>query len=73
MVKHQTSVDLSSTLGSSKGRGSRAAGWFSDLLQDHSIDNIKSVVLSGGIAGWVQGGPDFVEWIEGYDEGAWKS
>ncbi|ETN45254.1 uncharacterized protein HMPREF1541_10131 [Cyphellophora europaea CBS 101466] len=57
--------------GSSKGRGSRAAGWFSDLLEDHGINNIKSVILSGGITGWVQNGPDFVNLTEEYDERAW--
>lgn len=73
MVKHQTFTDLSSSPGSSKGRGTRAAGWFGDLLRDYGIDSIRSVILSRGIIGWVQGGPDFVDWMEGYDEGAWKS
>lgn len=42
------------------------------MLQDSAMNNIKSVVLTGGMASWAQGGPDFVEWIEGYEEEAWK-
>ena len=41
------------------------------MLEDHGINNIKSVILSGGITGWVQNGPDFVNLIEEYDERAW--
>ena len=42
------------------------------MLQDNGIVNIKSIVLTGGIAGWAQAGPDFVEWIEGYEQKAWR-
>lgn len=41
-----------STLGSSKGHGIRAAGWFDDLIKDRNVDEISSIVLTDGIAGW---------------------
>jgi arsenical-resistance protein 2 len=41
-------------------------------LEDRGIDRIKSVILSGGIKGWVQGGHEFVEWMDDFDEKAWE-
>ncbi|KAL8928222.1 MAG: hypothetical protein Q9208_001932 [Pyrenodesmia sp. 3 TL-2023] len=57
---------------SSKGRGTRAAGWFDDLIRDRNgTEVLQSLVLEGGITGWVDGGAEFVEWMVEYDEGFW--
>ncbi|KAK0725345.1 Rhodanese-like domain-containing protein [Lasiosphaeris hirsuta] len=56
---------------SSRGRGTRAAGWFSDYLADHGDVDIQSLVLEGGIAGWAAGGSDYVTWLDEYDESFW--
>jgi arsenical-resistance protein 2 len=34
-------------------------------------DEIRSVVLEGGIKGWVKGGKDYTEWMDGYDAKKW--
>ena len=59
--------------GSSSGRGPRCAGWFADHLVDNGIkeDQVRSVVLEGGIKGWVKGGKEYVSWVDGYDAKAW--
>ncbi|KAI9826199.1 MAG: hypothetical protein M1826_006714 [Phylliscum demangeonii] len=58
--------------GSSQGRGPRAAAWFDDLLQDRADSSMKSVVLAGGIKGWVGAGPECVALMRGYQSGAWE-
>lgn len=60
-------------LGSSKGRGTRGAGWFDDLLQDRGVTDITSVVLEGGVAGWAKAGADFTAYMDEYDAEVWKS
>jgi len=57
--------------GSSQGRGTRAAGWFEDYLNEKKDDSIKSYRLEEGIKGWVRQGKEYVEWMDGYDEGKW--
>lgn len=32
---------------------------------------MQSVILSGGVKGWVAAGGEFVEWMDGYDAKAW--
>lgn len=59
-------------LGSSKGRGTRAAGWFDDLLKDRGVSGVESVVLEGGVAGWAKAGADFTAYMDEYDAEAWK-
>lgn len=59
--------------GSSRGRGTRAAGWFDDLMRDHGVSGVDSVVLEGGVAGWVKGGSEFIAWMDEYDARAWES
>ncbi|KAK3346717.1 Rhodanese-like domain-containing protein [Lasiosphaeria hispida] len=56
---------------SSRGRGTRAAGWFSDYLADHGDADIESLVLEGGVTGWAAGGSHYVGWMDGYDESFW--
>ncbi|KAJ9493529.1 hypothetical protein H2202_010998 [Exophiala xenobiotica] len=58
--------------GSSKGRGSRAAGWFQDLLDDNRISDITSAILVDGIAGWAQAGDEYTQLMQEYDPQAWS-
>ncbi|KAE8136344.1 Rhodanese-like domain-containing protein [Aspergillus pseudotamarii] len=57
--------------GSSRGRGTRAGGWFADYLQDQGETNLKSLVLEGGIKGWVAAGPEYTELMDEYDASFW--
>ena len=69
-------VDLSCfffTSGSSKGRGSRAAGWFNDLIKDRNVEGISSVILKDGVAGWANAGEDYTSMMEEYNASAWAS
>lgn len=59
--------------GSSKGRGTRAAGWFTDHIKAASDTNMESSVLEGGIKGWVIAGDEYVALVDGYDPSVWKS
>lgn len=65
---------VSATLGSSRGRGTRAAGWFEDYLREQGDEGkkMKSLILEGGIKGWVKGGSAYVEEMDGYAEEVWK-
>jgi len=58
--------------GSSKGRGSRAAGWFDDYIKDQGNKEMRSVILEGGVAGWAGAGEEYVKLMDGYVESAWK-
>ncbi|KAK6331873.1 hypothetical protein TWF718_002412 [Orbilia javanica] len=58
--------------GSSTGRGTRAAGWFADHIDDKGDTEMKSVILEGGIKGWVKGGKEYTDTMIGYVEGAWS-
>lgn len=59
---------------SSRGRGTRAAGWLKDHIDDSGdSDRMESVILYEGIEGWAQGGPQYVEWMDGYDEAIWRA
>lgn len=62
---------LMSHKGSSRGRGSRAAGWFQDLLTEKGDSDIASLVLVEGIAGWAKGGAEYIKWIDEYDPEIW--
>lgn len=33
---------------------------------------MKSVILRGGIKGWAAAGGEYVEWMDGYEEGVWR-
>jgi arsenical-resistance protein 2 len=56
---------------SSKGRGSRAAGWFADYIVDKADKDMESIVLTGGINEWVAGGVEFIELVTEYQAEAW--
>lgn len=59
--------------GSSKGRGTRAAGWFDDLIQDRNgTESLRSLVLEGGITGWANAGPAYVAYMVDYDADFWQ-
>ncbi|KAJ5767163.1 uncharacterized protein N7511_004779 [Penicillium nucicola] len=58
-------------VGSSAGRGTRAAGWFADYLDDKNDQEIKSLVLAGGIKGWTAAGPEYTALMDGYDASVW--
>ena len=61
-----------SALGSSRGRGTRAAGWFQDLLDDEHVTDIKSTVLLDGVAGWARAGDEYTQLMQDYDAGLWS-
>ncbi|KFA69448.1 hypothetical protein S40285_04627 [Stachybotrys chlorohalonatus IBT 40285] len=56
---------------SSRGRGTRAAGWFSDYIADQGNAEMKSVVLQGGIKGWVAAGEEYTAYVDEYDAAHW--
>ncbi|KAH8700205.1 Rhodanese-like domain-containing protein [Talaromyces proteolyticus] len=58
--------------GSSRGRGVRAAGWFADYLEEQQDTTLQSLVLEGGVKGWVAAGPEYTELMSEYDESVWK-
>ncbi|KKA20397.1 Uncharacterized protein T310_5559 [Rasamsonia emersonii CBS 393.64] len=51
--------------GSSRGRGPRAAGWFADYLEEQGNTSIRSLVLEGGIKGWVSAGEEYTRSMDG--------
>jgi len=59
-------------VGSSRGRGNRAAAWFDDHIKDQGDLNMKSFVLVEGIKGWAGAGTDYVELMDEYNEEAWR-
>ncbi|KAJ5102292.1 hypothetical protein NUU61_004514 [Penicillium alfredii] len=59
--------------GSSRGRGTRAAGWFADLIEDNRDTALTSVVLEGGIKGWAGAGMEYTSFMDEYDASAWTT
>jgi arsenical-resistance protein 2 len=59
-------------IASSKGRGTRAAGWFSDYIADQGDEAMRSLVLVEGLKGWATAGPDYVQWMDEYDVNVWS-
>ncbi|KAI1121327.1 Rhodanese-like domain-containing protein [Nemania abortiva] len=57
--------------GSSRGRGTRAASWFNDHIQEKGDKEMQSVILAGGIKGWAAAGEDFVTFMDGYVPQYW--
>lgn len=60
------------TQGSSRGRGSRAAGWFDDYINSQQDPRMKSVVMVEGIKGWACAGEEYVALMDEYEEAAWR-
>jgi arsenical-resistance protein 2 len=58
--------------GSSRGRGTRAAGWFDDLIKEKGHSSMKSLALFEGIAGWAAAGSEYVDLIDGYEKEVWE-
>ncbi len=63
---------LNHDAGSSSGRGPRAAAWFADFLEEQGDSKMESLVLEGGIKGWVKGGEEFVKLMDGYEASTWE-
>jgi arsenical-resistance protein 2 len=59
-------------LGSSRGRGTRAAGWFADLIKDRGNASMKSVILLEGIKGWALAGKEYELYMEGFEPEVWR-
>lgn len=57
--------------GSSRGRGTRAAGWFDDLINEKGDKDMKSVILVEGITGWATAGDEYTEMMEGFEKEIW--
>jgi len=58
-------------IASSRGRGTRAAGWFADYIADRECTDMQSLVLFEGIKGWAKAGEEFVEWMDEYNKETW--
>ncbi|EGS18384.1 rhodanese-like domain-containing protein [Thermochaetoides thermophila DSM 1495] len=58
--------------GSSSGRGPRSAAWLADHISRVGDTTMESLILEGGIKGWVNAGPEYVEWMDGYNAEVWK-
>ncbi|CAN9164047.1 unnamed protein product [Alternaria alternata] len=56
---------------SSKGRGTRAAGWFADYIEDQKDEQMQSLVLVEGIKGWAKAGGEYAQWMDEYDDEFW--
>lgn len=61
-----------SLLESSRGRGTRAAGWFADFSEDQGDALMRTYTLEEGISGWAHAGDEYVEFIHDYQEATWK-
>ncbi|KAF3939145.1 hypothetical protein ABW19_dt0205031 [Dactylella cylindrospora] len=58
---------------SSRGRGTRTAGWFKDYIDEQNDTEIQSVILVDGIKGWATAGGEYVERMDEYVESYWKA
>lgn len=56
---------------SSRGRGARAAAWFSDYADDRGDSDIHSLILFEGINGWATAGGEFAKLMDEYDATFW--
>ena len=59
--------------GSCGGRGTRAAGWFQDLLDDRHVSGITSAILQGGVKGWARAGKAYTDLMDEYEPEKWPS
>jgi arsenical-resistance protein 2 len=64
-------VLTSNRIGSSRGRGNRAAAWFADHIKEQSDENMQSLALEGGIKGWVAEKGRYLQYMQEYDESYW--
>ena len=59
-------------LGSSRGRGNRAAAWFADYLIERNDTDMQSLGLVGGIKAWAAEGGEYVQHMQEYDASKWE-
>ncbi|KAK5289427.1 hypothetical protein LTR99_011258 [Exophiala xenobiotica] len=59
--------------GSSQHRGSRAAGWFDDLIKDRQVVGVRSFILRDGVGGWARAGEEYTRMMDEYDAQIWTS
>lgn len=52
--------------GSSRGRGTRAAGWFQDVVTRRGDSTMRSVILADGINGWFNAGEEYTTLVDRY-------
>lgn len=61
------------TCGSSNGRGPRCAGWFLEHVRNVAQDqDMQVMVLEGGVKGWVKAGPQYTQFMDGYQPDYWE-
>ncbi|EME38508.1 hypothetical protein DOTSEDRAFT_112487, partial [Dothistroma septosporum NZE10] len=61
------------TCGSSDGRGPRCAAWFLEHVRNVAGDNDMNVtVLEGGLKGWVKAGPQYTQYMDGFEKAYWE-
>ncbi|THW63475.1 hypothetical protein D6D19_09638 [Aureobasidium pullulans] len=60
------------TCGSSNGRAPRCAAWFKEFIDAAGDEQMQSMVLEGGVKGWVKSGPQFTRLMDGYKEPYWQ-
>ena len=59
--------------GSSNGRGPRCAGWFLEHVRNVAEDfDMGVLILEGGIKGWVNAGPEYIQLMDGFREEHWR-
>jgi arsenical-resistance protein 2 len=58
-------------VGSSRGRGNRAAGWFADHITEKGDTVMRSYTLGEGIKGWALAGEEYVKLMDEYCEAVW--
>ncbi|KAB5578757.1 Rhodanese-like domain-containing protein [Coniochaeta sp. 2T2.1] len=56
--------------GSSNGRGPRCAAWMQDYINDAGNSSIQSLILRGGIRGWIKAYSG--RRMDGYDAKVWE-
>ncbi|KAJ4163572.1 hypothetical protein LMH87_005293 [Akanthomyces muscarius] len=59
--------------GSSRGRGTRAACWFQDHLDDCGDKEMQSLILTEGVKGWATAGAEYADQMSGYNAQYWES
>jgi hypothetical protein len=60
------------SVGSSRGRGTRVAGWFDDFIKEKGHQSMRSLVLLEGIAGWAVAGKEYSNMMDGYEKEVWE-
>lgn len=58
--------------GSSCGRGPRAAALFADYAREKGTSTPRSLVLKGGINGWIESGKEYIDLVDGYEASVWQ-